>query len=96
MKLNSAQVEQTLTQFEADVIPEDHPVVPRLNELFGHHTFFLNDKGLNVIEPKESTQAGVSAGTVVNVASWNAQLTSLAPHEPEPTEMVVMLERSNN
>jgi len=92
MKLNSAQVEQTLAQFRADVIPDDHPVVPTLNELFGNHTFFVNDNGLNVIQPKESTQAGVSAGTVVKVASWNAQLTSLAPHEPEPTDVVVMLE----
>ena len=32
MKLNSAQVEQTLRQFEAQVIPDDHPVVPKLNE----------------------------------------------------------------
>jgi hypothetical protein len=92
MKLNSAQVEQTLTQFQAHVIPEDHPVVPTLNELFGDHTFFLDDNGLNVIEPKESTRAGVSSATVVNVASWNAELTSLAPHDPEPTEVVVMLE----
>jgi hypothetical protein len=67
-------------------------VVPTLNELFGDHTFFLDDNGLNVIEPKESTRAGVSSATVVNVASWNAELTSLAPHDPEPTEVVVMLE----
>lgn len=93
MKLSSTQVEQTLAQFQADVIPEDHPVVSTLNELFGDHTFFLDNNGLNVIEPKESTPAGVSAGTVVNVASWNPQLTSLAPHEPEPTEVVVVLER---
>lgn len=92
MKLNSAQVEQTLAQFQAHVIPEDHPVVPTLHELFGEHTFFLDDNGLNVIEPKESTRTGVSTGTVVNIASWNAELTSLAPHDPEPTEMVVMLE----
>jgi hypothetical protein len=92
MKLNSAQVEQALAQFEAHVIPEDHPVVPTLNELFGDHTFFLDDNGLNVIEQKESSQPGVSAGTVVKVADWNEQLTSLAPHEPEPTEVVVMLE----
>lgn len=92
MKLNSAQVEQTLSQFEAHVIPEDHPVLPTLNELFGNHTFFLNDNGLNVIEPKESTLAGMSEGTVVNLASWNEQLTSLAPHEPEPTETVIILE----
>jgi hypothetical protein len=92
MKLNATQVEQTLNQFEAHVIPEGDPVVPTLNELFGDHTFFLDDNGLNIIEPKESTPAGVSAATVVNVASWNPQLTSLAPHEPEPTEIIVILE----
>ena len=63
MKLNSAQVEQTLTQFEARVIADDHPLVPRLNELFGDHMFFL-DGGLSVVEPNESTHAGASAGTV--------------------------------
>ena len=90
MKLNSAQVEQTLRQFEAQVIPDDHPVVPKLNELFGDHTFFLSSEGLNVVEPNEM---GARAATVVNLASWtDAHLTSLAPHEPEPTETIVMLE----
>ena len=93
MKLNSAQVEHTLMQFEAQVIPEDHPLVPKLNELFGDRTFFLDGNGLNVVEPNESTEAGPPAGTVVNVANWSdAQLTSLTPHEPEPTELVVILE----
>jgi hypothetical protein len=94
MKLNSAQVEQTLTQFEAQVIPDDHPLVPKLNELFGDHTFFLDGNGLNVVELDESTHTGAPAGTVVNLANWSdAQLTSLAPHEPEPTDIVVILER---
>jgi hypothetical protein len=93
MKLNSAQVEQTLTQFEAQVIPDDHPLVPKLNELFGDHTFFLDRNGLNVVEPNEGANAGVPEGTVVNLANWSdAQLTGLVPHEPEPTEVVVMLE----
>ena len=93
MKLNSTQLKQTLTQFEAQALPDDHPLVPQLNELFGDHTFFLDGNGLNVVEPKESTDAGVPVGTVVNVASWSdAELTSLMPHEPEPTEVVVMLE----
>src|SRR5262249_12478019 len=93
MKLNSSQVEQTLMQLEAQVIPDDHPLVPKLNELFGDHTFFLDSNGLNVVEPNESPHAGVSAGTVVNLASWrDSQLTSLVPHEPEPTEVVVILE----
>jgi hypothetical protein len=96
MKLSSAQVDKTLTQFEAQVIPDDHPLVPRLNELFGDHTFFLDSNGLNVIEPNEHIHAGVPAGTVVNVANWSdAQLTGLVPHEPEQTEVVVILENQH-
>jgi hypothetical protein len=67
----------------------DHPMVASLNELFGDHTFFLNSDGLNVVEPNET---GARAGRVVNIANWTyAHLTSLAPHEPEPTEIIVML-----
>ena len=39
MKLNSAQLERTLGQFEARPIPDDHPLIPQLNDLFGEHTF---------------------------------------------------------
>jgi hypothetical protein len=93
MKLNFAQVEQTLTQFDARVIPDDHPLAGKLNELFGEHTFFLDENGLNVVEPNESTHAGALTGTVVNLASWSdAHLTSLSAHEPEATEIVVILE----
>src|SRR5260221_12838653 len=88
MKLNSAQVEQTLTQFEAQVIPDDHPLVPKLNELFGDHTFFLDSTGLNVVEPNESIDAGAPAGGGVNVAKWSdAPVASLAPHAPQPREV---------
>ena len=48
MKLNAAQVERTLKQFDAQALPDDHPVVPELNSLFGDHTFFLDSDGLNV------------------------------------------------
>jgi hypothetical protein len=96
MKLNSAQVERTLSQFEADVIPDDHPAVPKFNKLFGEHTFFLNGDGLNVVEPNDCTTAGARAGTVVNLANWtDARLTSLAPHEPESTEIIVILETAH-
>lgn len=91
MKLTSAQVERTLSQFEAQAIPDDHPLVPQLNELFGDHTFFLDSNGLNIVEPAEPTQAGQQA-TVVNLANWSdADPPSLAPHEPEPTDLVVVL-----
>ena len=68
MKLNSAQLERTLGQFEARPIPDDHPLIPQLNDLFGEHTFFLDRRGLNIVEPVEA--AGVS-GRVVNLASWS-------------------------
>ena len=92
MKLTSALIEQTLTQFEAQVVPDDHPALRQLNELFGEHTFFLDGKGLNIVEPVESAEEEVEAGQVVNLASWNNENPrSLAPHEPEPTDVVVVL-----
>jgi hypothetical protein len=93
MKLNSTQLKQTLAQFEAQPIPDDHPLVPKLNELFGDHTFLLDVHGLNVVEPVEDAADGAQAGTVVNVANWSdSHLSSLAPHDPKPTEVVVILE----
>ena len=77
MKLTSAQVERTLGQFEAQAIPDDHPVVPQLNDLFGEHTFFLDSNGLNI---------------VMNLASWSdANPTDLELHDPEPTDVVITL-----
>jgi hypothetical protein len=93
MKLTSEQIERTLGQFEAKALPDNHPVVPQLNELFGDHTFFLDSNGLNIVEPTaEAPDAGAQAGMVINIANWgDANLTSLAPHEPEVTGTVVEL-----
>jgi hypothetical protein len=93
MKLNSTQVKQTLSQFEAEVLPDNHPAVPQLHGLFGDHTFFLDGSGLSVLEPAETPDVEVQTGEVVSVASWSdATLTSLRPHEPEPTGLVIVLE----
>jgi len=94
MRLTSQQVEQTLSQIDAQPIPEDHPAIARLHEIFGDHTFFLDINGLNVIEPTQATD-GAEAGQVVKVAQWcDEKLTQLAPHQPEPTEVVVVLGRT--
>jgi hypothetical protein len=83
MKLNSAQPERTLGQFEVRPIPHDHPLIPQFNNLFGEHTFFLDRRGLNVVEPVEA--AGQS-GMVVNLASWiDDSQSGLEMHEPEAT-----------
>jgi len=91
MKLTSALVERTLGQFDAQAIPENHPVVPQLNSLFGEHTFFLNGRGLNIIEPTEADD-GAQKGQVVKIAGWqDSDRTSLVPHAPEPTDVLVVL-----
>src|SRR5262245_49971934 len=80
MKLTSAQVERTLGQFEARIIPDDHPVIPQLNDLFGEHTFFLDRNGLNIVEPAEAAAgAAAQSAKVVNLASWCAPKAPLAP-----------------
>ncbi len=93
MKLNPTQVKQTLSQFEAQVLPDTHPAVPELSDLFGDHTFFLDSGGLNVLEPAEAPEMEVQTGEIVSLASWSDEsLTSLRPHEPEPTGVVIVLE----
>ena len=92
MKLDSAQLERTLGQFEARTIPDDHPLIPQLNDLFGEHTFFLDRHGLNIVEPVEAAGAAAQSAKVVNVANWSdADPNRLEPHEPEPTDVVVAL-----
>jgi hypothetical protein len=93
MKLNAAQVQRTLTQFEAQALPDNHPAVPQLNSLFGDHTFFLDSRGLNVLEPAEIPELDAQTGKIVNLAHWSDEnLTKLTPHEPEPTGVVIILE----
>jgi hypothetical protein len=89
MKLNSAQLERTLGQLEARAIPDGHPLLQQLNDLFGEHTFLLDRHGLNIVEPVEA--AGESA-MVVNLATWSDESRSgLEVHEPEATDVVITL-----
>ena len=93
MKLTSEQVARTTSQFEVQVLPDSHPAVPQLKEIFGEHTFLLDSNGLNILEPADASPPGpVQAALVVNLANWSDEtLTRLAPHEPEPTGDIVEL-----
>jgi hypothetical protein len=92
MKLDSAQVQRTLGQFEARVIPDDSPMIAKLNELFGEHTFFLDQHGLNIVEPVEAAEPAADRAKVVNLASWSDDSQSgLKLHEPAVTDIVVTL-----
>ncbi|EFI51373.1 MULTISPECIES: hypothetical protein [Afipia] len=95
MKLNATQVKQTLNQMNAQVLPDNHPAVGKLSEVFGDHTFFVDEVGLKVFEPTGSMEAEAQAGSVVSLADWNDEtFGSLKPHEPEPTGTVVALTQS--
>ena len=75
MKLSSALVERTLTQVDAQAIPENHPVIPQLNSLFGDHTFFLDGNGLKIVEPAAPT-------TVSRRARWSRSPAGRTPTAP--------------
>jgi hypothetical protein len=95
MKMSAMLVEQATAQIDAEPIPEDHPAVPQLTRIFGDHTFFIDREGLSIVEPAEEPEPGVQAGEVVKLASWSDERrTTLAPHEPEPTDQVVILKRA--
>ena len=56
------------------------------NQNVRDHTFFLDGSGLKILEPGEVPEMGSQSGEVVSLADWSdATLTSLRPHELEPT-----------
>jgi hypothetical protein len=86
MKLTPTQVAQTLSQIEASVVPDDHPMVSKLTGIFGEHTYFLDADGLTIIEPPSRDGSARTECQVVSLANWTDEnLTSLAPHEPIAT-----------
>jgi len=95
MRLSAAQVEMAASQLNAEAIPENHPLIPKLNQLFGDHTYFLDDHGLSVVEQAandSSTPSSDGKAVVVSLANWtDSNPPKLEAHEPELTDSVVTL-----
>src|SRR5262249_61953110 len=95
MILTSPKISHTPDTFEAHVVPENNPFFPQLTRLFGEPTYLLDQPGLNIVEPAGyEQQDGHDApmGVVVNIANWTGEdSTSLVPHEPETTSVLVPL-----
>jgi hypothetical protein len=92
MKLNSTLIKRTTEQFAAQAIPENHPAMGQLSELFGDHTFLLNGDGLSIVEPAGDLDSGSHMGKVYQLADWrDPERTSLAPHEPRATGVLIEL-----
>ena len=55
--------------------------------------YFLDGKGLNIVEPIEADQNDGQRGVVVNLADWTDEKADrLLLHALQPTELVVDLE----
>ena len=98
MKLSTTRIQRTLHQLEDQtafqetlLIGEDSPLKPKLNELYGDHTFFLNSKGIHIVEPAE-TRSSAPTGKVIKLATWkDNKRTALTPHSPQTTDVIVVL-----
>jgi hypothetical protein len=89
MKLNAAQVHKVEEQLGVEAVDEANPVTPKLKQVFGDHTFFVDAQGLNIVEPDVSAQS--SSGNVVKIATWNEARTGLRANEPEVLPVTVKL-----
>jgi hypothetical protein len=84
-----------MTQFDGQPVPLEHPLNAKLNEVFGDHTYFVDGRGLAIIEREGSDGAGSEMGRVVKLASWvDESQTKLAQHERELTDVVVALDQA--
>lgn len=91
MKLTPTLVEQTVAQFPAVALPESNAVHQKLEEVFGDHTFLLNDNGLHIVEPVTAS-GGEQMGRIVKIAEWqDSDRSALAAHQPELTDVVIRL-----
>ena len=94
MKLTPEQIDGVTSQFEAQAVPQDNRIIAELNNMFGEHTFFLDNVGLHIVET-EPEEAGAPMVRVVKLASWtDPDHRTLAAHPPEPTDLVINLDKA--
>jgi hypothetical protein len=81
MILNPTQAVMVEHQLGAMVLADDHPLTHRFTELYGEHTFLLDDNGLNILEPNDAPLQ--STARVINLGSWtNDEHKELRIHKP--------------
>lgn len=93
MKLSAKQIEVTTDQISAQAVPDDHPMMAQLIPLFGDHTYFLDKEGLEIVEKTGDLPDGKATAHVIKLASWaDMNRTTLSPHDPQPTDVMVKIE----
>jgi hypothetical protein len=91
MKLSDNQIKAVEENTGLQPVPEDNPAMSQLKENFGEHTFYVDDRGLYVLEtaPDDPQQ---DHATAVQVAQWTDEnMTALQPHEPKATDAIIKI-----
>jgi hypothetical protein len=93
MKLNPARITYAANQLQAFPLPETHPMMESLADVFGDHTFFLDNEGLAIVEAEgEAVDDDAELGVVVRLARWGDEgRTVLSPPEREVTNLLLTL-----
>lgn len=96
MKFQTEIKDKVEEQIGAEALPDEHPAAPELKEIFGDHTFFLDEEGLNIIVPQPASAN--ESGNVVKVASWTESRKELQVHEPQiqPTVIDIASDESDD
>ncbi len=92
MKLTAIQIKQVEDQIGMRPITDDEPVVSQLSEVFGDHSFYLQEDGLHMLTLHAELEGGAQVANLVHVAQWSTdEAGSLVPREPDPTDIYVDL-----
>ena len=93
MRLTAKQIERTESQIAGQALPDNHPAISQLTQIYGDHTFFVDEEGLGIVETPEPGHTDSAAARVVKLCSWaDGERTALAAHEPRSTDVVVDLD----
>ena len=78
-------------------LPTNHPSHSALEEAFGSHTFFVNDRGVSVFQDEQRADSTQPVARLVLLAEWsNDEFTELLPYQaPQPTQFVLDLASGN-
>jgi hypothetical protein len=91
MKLSEAQITRTLSVQSASACRRSSGSRAILRTVW-HHTFFLDDRGLHVLELLEVPGMEAQDGEMISIADWSdGEFTRLTTHQPEPTGVVIRL-----
>jgi hypothetical protein len=67
MKLDQDLRYDVEEQLGVDAVHDAHPIASEFKDVFGDHTFFLDERGLCIVVPKPAPH--VATGNIVRVAS---------------------------